>query len=315
MMKNTLIRWTTLMFAFFYMTALVIGQSGKESPVIKSADDILKDQEQDRVLIDKIIPEEATAAPKKPRRLLIFDLNVNYGGHKSIPHASYAFTKMGEATGAFETVITSDTMAFQKNYLKQFDAVFFNNTVGNQFQDEKLRKNLQDFVKKGGGLMGVHGASVAFCFWPGAKDDWPEFGVMLGARGSSHRENKEHVFIKVEDPNHPVNQVFKKSYFEYEDEFYRFKDPYSRDLVHVLLSFDTNKTDMNQGRGYGDVVREDGDYPIAWVKQYGKGKVFHCTIGHHPEVFMDPMMLQFYLDALQFVLGDLEGSVVPSSQL
>ena len=72
---------------------------------------------------------------------------------------------------------------------------------------------------------------------------------------------------------------------------------------------------MNQGRGYGDVVREDGDYPIAWVQQYGKGKVFHCTIGHHPEVFMDPMMLQLYLDALQFVFGDLEGSVVPSSQL
>ena len=301
------------MFAFFSMITIAAGQSDRERPITKSVDDLLREKEQDRASIDDMIPKEASVEPKRSRRLLIFDLNVNYGGHKSIPHASYAFTKMGAVTGAFETVITSDTLAFQKNYLKQFDAVFFNNTVGNQFQDKKLRKNLQDFVKKGGGLMGVHGASVAFCFWPGAKDDWPEFGQMLGARGASHRENKEHVFINVEDKDHPVNQAFGGKDFEYEDEFYRFKDPYSRDLVHVLLSFDTDKTDMNQGRGYGDVVREDGDYPIAWVQQYGKGKVFHCTIGHHPEVFMDPLMLQFYLDALQFVLGDLDGSVVPSN--
>ena len=32
-------------------------------------------------------------------------------------------------------------------------------------------------------MMGVHGTSVAFTQWPGAVEDWPEFGLMLAARG------------------------------------------------------------------------------------------------------------------------------------
>ena len=103
-MKKNLIRWTTLMFAFFSMITIAAGQSDRERPITKSVDDLLREKEQDRASIDDMIPKEASVEPKRSRRLLIFDLNVNYGGHKSIPHASYAFTKMGAVTGAFETV-------------------------------------------------------------------------------------------------------------------------------------------------------------------------------------------------------------------
>jgi len=42
-------------------------------------------------------------------------------------------------------------------------------------------------VYGGGGLMGVHGTSVAFTRWPErAKEDWSEFALMLGTRGASH---------------------------------------------------------------------------------------------------------------------------------
>ena len=36
--------------------------------------------------IEAALPAKAFVTPRKPRRLLIFDLNVNYGGHASIPH-------------------------------------------------------------------------------------------------------------------------------------------------------------------------------------------------------------------------------------
>jgi type 1 glutamine amidotransferase/sugar phosphate isomerase/epimerase len=267
-----------------------------------------------RKRIEAAIPSKAFVSPRKKRKLLIFDLNVGYGGHGSIPTANLAFTMMGEETGAFETVISKDPSIFKPENLKQFDAIFFNNTVGNLFEDPALRQSLLEFVYGGGGLMGVHGTSVAFTRWPGAYEDWPEFGIMLGARGANHRDSDEHVFIKLDEPTHPVNQPFGGKDFDYRDEFFRFHEPYSRNRVRVLMSIDTEKTDF-QGQPRGNCFREDNDYALAWVRRYGRGRVFYCTIGHNPYVFWDSKMLQFYLAAAQFVLGDLPAPTIPSAKL
>jgi type 1 glutamine amidotransferase/sugar phosphate isomerase/epimerase len=264
--------------------------------------------------IEAAIPAKAFVQPRKPRRLLIFDLNVGYGGHSSIPTANLAFTRMGEKTGAFETVVSKDPSVFEPESLKKFDAVFLNNTVGNLFQDPRLRQSLVEFVYGGGGLLGVHGTSVAFTYWPGATEDWPEFGIMLGARGANHKANNEHVFIKLDDPTHPVTVPFGGD-FDYRDEFFRVHEPYSRNRVRVLLSIDTAKTDMQQKPSYGKVERADNDYALAWVRNYGRGRVFYCGFAHHPSVFWDPKMLQFYLAATQFALGDLPAPTVPSAKL
>jgi sugar phosphate isomerase/epimerase/type 1 glutamine amidotransferase len=286
-----------------------------EAVLTKGTQGLLTAQPEDRDRIEQALPASATVRPQQPRRLLIFDLNVNYGGHRSIEYANYAFARMGEKTGAYETVISRDPAVFHPETLRQFDAVFFNNTVGNLFTDPALRQSLVEFVYAGGGLIGVHGTSVAFTRWPGAHEDWPEFGKMLGARGASHRESDEHVFIRLDDPGHPVNRVFGGTGFDFRDEFFRFHEPYSRQRVRVLLSIDTDKTDLEQGRAFGMVTTADNDYPVAWIRHYGRGRVFYSTVGHNPYVFWDPTLLGFYLDAVQFALGDLEAPTVPSAKL
>ena len=273
-----------------------------------------ENEESVRTRIEGALPKRAST-PLKPRKLLIFDSNVNYGGHASIPTANLAFTLMGEKTGAFTTTVSHDPEVFQPQNLRQFDAVFFNNNVGNLFETPALRQSLVDFVYGGGGLMGVHGATVAFTKWPGAMEDWPEFGIMLGARGANHRISTERVLSKLDDPTHPVNRVFGGQGFEYRDEFFRVYEPYSRQRVRVLFSINVAETDMNQGQGYGQINRPDQDYALAWVHAYGRGRVFYCTIAHNPYVFWDPKMLQFYLDATQFVLGDLPAPTIPSGRL
>jgi type 1 glutamine amidotransferase len=267
----------------------------------------------ERLKIEKAIPARACVEPKKPRRLLIFDLNVGYPGHRSIAHANLAITLMGQKTGAFATVISRDPAVFQRERLKQFDAVFLNNTVGNLFQDPALRQSLLDFVNGGGGLLGLHGTSVAFTRWlEGGREDWPEFALMLGARGANHRISNERVFIKLDDPDHPINRAFGGQGFEFRDEFFRFQEVYSRERVRVLLSIDTQKTDMRQGRSAGQCDRPDNDYALAWVRSQGKGRVFYSTIGHNPYVFWDKPMLEFYQAAIQFALGDLPAPTAPS---
>jgi type 1 glutamine amidotransferase/sugar phosphate isomerase/epimerase len=267
----------------------------------------------ERQKVEAAIPAKAPATPRKPRRLLIFDHNVGYGGHPSSRTANLAFELMGRKTGAFETVVSRDPAVFRPESLRQFDAVFFNNNVGNLFEDAALRQSLVEFVYGGGGMMGVHGTSVAFTRWPGAVEDWPEFGVMLGGRGANHRANDEHVFIKLDDPKHPLNAAFGGKGFDYRSEFFRVHGPYSRNRLRVLFSIDTAKTDLGQKRD--GCFREDGDYALAWARNYGRGRTLYCTIAHNPYVFWDATMLRFYLAAAQFVLGDLPCPTIPSARL
>jgi type 1 glutamine amidotransferase/sugar phosphate isomerase/epimerase len=265
--------------------------------------------------IEQALPREALARPLKPRRLLIFTRNVGYPGHASIAYASEAFTRMGKKTGAFETTVSEDPEMFRPETLRRFDAVFFNNTVGNCFTNAALRQSLLEFVTGGGGLLGVHGTSVAFTRWPGAVEDWPEFGFLIGARGAAHKESNERVWIRVEDPDHPLTRALGGKDFEYQDEFFRFNDPFSRQRVRVLLSMDIARTEAAGGKPREGPFRADNDFALAWVRQYGRGRVFYSTIGHNPAVFQDARMLRFYLAAIQFALGDLPAPTTPSARL
>ncbi len=222
---------------------------------------------------------------------------------------------LGKRTGAFEAVVSRDPAVFARESLSRFDAVLLNNTVGDLFDDPGLREDLRSFLYSGGGLLGYHGSSVAFQKWPGAVETWPEFGRILGARGCTHREPNERAFLRIEDPAHAITRAFAGATFELADEYFRFIDPYSRDRLRVLLSIDTARTDMAQGRAFGSAVRPDGDYAVSWVKEYGRGRVFYCSFGHNPSVFRDPTVLRFWLAALQFTLGDLPAGTTPSARL
>ncbi len=266
--------------------------------------------------VDLALPTKAPATPDKPRRLLIYDGNVAYGGHRSIAYANYAFTQMGKNTGSFTTVVSRNPSVFRKETLKTFDAVCLNNTVGNLFADPKLRQNLLNFVLAGGGLLGIHGTPVAFTdFAHGAKETWPEFGCMLGGRGASHLTQDEHVFIKNDSPDHPLNHPFREKGFEHVSEFFRVHGPYSRDRLHILLSIDTAKTQLPAKGTHPGLERADNDYALAWTRNYGRGRVVYCTIGHSPNDFMNRKILAFYLGAIQFIMGDLPGSTTPSNRL
>ncbi len=258
----------------------------------------------ERARIEAAIPAKAPAAPQKPRRLLVFDRNVNYGGHASIPYANLAMQLMGERTGSFEATVSSDFAVLEPDSLRQFDAVYLNNTVGDIFSTPELRDAFAAYVANGGGLVGNHGTSVA-------SPKWSKFGEILGASGASHREPDETVIINVEDPTHPVTRAFGGEPFEFTDEIYRFQAPYSRDKMRVLLSVDPIATNMMQGRCYGQCLRDDNDYPVAWIRQHEKGRVFYTSFGHHPDVFWDPRVLEMFLAGVQYALGDLQADATP----
>jgi type 1 glutamine amidotransferase len=259
---------------------------------------------EERAKIEAALPAKAPAVPRKSRRLLVYDRNVGYGGHASIPYANLAMQLMGEKTGSFAATLSSDPAVLEPASLQQFDAVYLNNTVGDIFPTPELRASFAAYVASGGGLVGNHGTSVA-------SPAWNEFGEILGAKGASHREADEKVTINVEDPTHPITRVFDGKPFEYSDEIFRLQAPYSRDRVRVLLSVDPIASDMTRGRCFGQCFRDDNDYAIAWIRQHGKGRVFYTTLGHNPHVFWEPRMLEMFLAGVQYALGDLQADATP----
>jgi type 1 glutamine amidotransferase len=263
----------------------------------------------DRNKIQAALPDTAPAKPKKPRQLLVMDLNVGYPGHRSIPHANLAIESMGKKTGAYEAVFSNDLGNLKYDKIRQFDAVYLNNTVGMIFPDSQVRDGLIRFIREGGGLGGNHATSHASM-------DWSEFGEMLGAKGGSHREPTERAVVKIDDPAGPLTAPFGGEAFLHEDEFFRYVPGlYSREKLRVLLSIDVEKTDMNQGRPCARCFRPDHDYGLSWIRSYGKGRVFYCALGHGPAMFTTPALVQHLLAGLQFILGDLEADTTPSARL
>ncbi|MCK4874100.1 MAG: ThuA domain-containing protein [Phycisphaerales bacterium] len=244
--------------------------------------------------IEQALPDAPTVQPSEPRTILIFSLCKGYR-HGSIPYGVHAFTRLGERTGAYTAIVSEDTAMFTRENLARFDAIIFNNSTGALFTDPQLKQNLIDFVKQGGGIVGIHAATD--CFY-----DWPEYGEMMGAYFHGHPWH-EQVTLKLDDADHPVNAVFQGEPFVITDEIYQFKEPYSRDRLHVLLSLDAAATDMEKD----GIHRADGDFAVSWVRAYGKGRVFYCSLGHRNEIFWNPTVLQHYLDGIQFAIGDLPG--------
>jgi uncharacterized protein len=73
----------------------------------------------------------------------------------------------------------------------------------------------------------------------------------------------------------------------------------------VLLSLDPAKLDYTNNPR---IHRADHDFPVAWSKMYGKGRVFYSTLGHTEESWRDPDIRKMYFEAIKWALGMTGGS-------
>ncbi|MHC4497861.1 MAG: ThuA domain-containing protein, partial [Planctomycetota bacterium] len=255
--------------------------------------------------IENAAPAKAAVQPKRPRKLLVFNL-CNDFKHSSIPYWDKALQIMGKKTGAYDVVISDRMAMFAPQFLNQYDAVCLNNTTKLDFSDEKLREGLMNFVKGGKGLIGIHAASDNFY-------DWPEGAEMIGAQFSGHPWTSGGTWaIKIDDPQHPLTAAFGGNGFKINDELYRTKPPlYSRSKQRVLLSLDMSDDATRNVKGFEPT---DADTGISWVKSWGQGRVFYSSLGHNHHVVWTPAVLQHYLDGIQFALGDLPADTTPRSE-
>ena len=142
--------------------------------------------------------------------------------------------------------------------LKHFDAVVMHFRNTSDRAGMKEYQNLEKFVRAGGGLMVVHWACAAF-------ENIPDFVKLAGrvCNRKLHIHDPRRVFrVDIADREHPITKGLAP--FETDDELYTCLD--GTPSIHVLATA-VSKVDNKP-------------HPMAFILEYGKGRVFHTPLGH-----------------------------------
>ena len=152
-----------------------------------------------------------------------------------------------------------------------------------------LKAAFETYVRDGGGLVIVHAADNAFA-------GWRAYNEMIGVGGWRNRNENAgpHWFVKdgaltsdpspgpagshgtrlpfavtVRDPNHPIVKGLPTTWMHQGDELYASLRGPGRNMT-VLATAHSDPANHGTGR----------DEPQLIVVQYGRGRIFHTTLGH-----------------------------------
>ena len=260
--------------------------------------------------IQSMVRVQEKTDTKKKKKLLIFSLHTGYQ-HWSIPHTEAVMEIIAQYSGAFEVTLSKDYTVFYKDKISKFDVIILNNTnshgerrdlfwdifnkdssLSSQQKINKARKlenNIIQFVKKGKGLMLLHGAIVM-------QNNSIDFSDMTGGSFDFHPPQQE-LHVKLVDPNHPLVSSFDKDGFVHYDEPYFFKNAYYRYDFRPLLYIELDKIKMKRERP------KDKIKYVSWIKRYGRGRVFYSSPSHNAQSYENPKLLEFLGNGLLYTAG------------
>lgn len=222
----------------------------------------------------------ASPVSAKKKRILVFSKTAGFH-HSSIKVGVAAIQKLGlENKFAVDTTINSEK--FTSKNLKQYAAVVFLNTTGDVLNDEQ-QKAFEQYIKGGGGYVGVHAATDT-------EYEWPWYGKLVGAWFINH-PHQQVATLNVMNRN-TIATKHLPEIWKRKDEWYNFKD-ISKD-IKVLITIDES---TYQGGKNAPV------HPMAWYHDFDGGRSFYTELGHVEESYADPLFLQHLLGGIQYAMG------------
>lgn len=215
--------------------------------------------------------QQPQAKPAGVKRVVIVT-GEDYGGHKWQQTAP-VLKRLLEADRRLQVTVVEDLKFLRSPELGKHDVVVMHfKNYDPKVPGPEGWKNLEGFVRAGGGLVLVHFACGAF-------QEWPGFVKLAGRvwnpklRGHDPRGKFR---VDIAAPEHPITRGLKA--FETTDEMYTCLD--GKTPVEVLATA---------------VSKVDGKtYPMAFVLDCGKGRVFHSPLGHDVAAFQAPAVGELF---------------------
>jgi type 1 glutamine amidotransferase len=223
-----------------------------------------------------------------PLRVLIVDGQNNHKWQETTP----VLKRLLEETGRFRVDVATtppkggDFSSFHPRFADY--AVVISNYNGESWPAETLQ-SLLDYVKKGGGFVSYHAADNAFPEsaefnkmigiggWGNRKEEAGDFLVWrdgkifrLAAPGAAGAHGDRKPFaVTVRDRRHPITKGLPEVWMHEADELYmRMRGP-GENLAVLATAF---SDPANRGRSEHE--------PMLMTIAYGRGRVFHTTLGH-----------------------------------
>ena len=214
-------------------------------------------------------------------------------------HTTPLLKKILEQTGLFrvDVLTTPPKGADFGGFHPQFDryqAVIsnYNDFGGGTLWPADVQQAFEQYVNGGGGFISYHAADNAF-------PTWTAYNLMIGIGGWEGRNEKSGPFwyftdgklvsdptpgpagnhgarkpfqVTMRDRNHPISRGLPPVWMHASDELYsRMRGP-GENMTVLGTAF---SDPQNRGTGH--------DEPMLLVLKYGKGRVFHSTLGHDAE--------------------------------
>lgn len=170
----------------------------------------------------------------------------------------------------------------------KYDVVVLN--INQVEWDDDVKSDFENYVSSGGGLVVMHEADNAF-------PEWGEFNRMIGLGGWGDRDKSAGPYfywkdgnmvkdfessgpcgwhgqrvpflINVRRPVHPVMKGLPSAWLHVNDELYGSLRGPAENVEVLATGFSDEKT--------GGTGKEE---PVVFTVAYGKGRVFHCVLGH-----------------------------------
>jgi type 1 glutamine amidotransferase len=223
-----------------------------------------------------------------PPRLLVFSGSTGYR-HASIEAGVAAIRQLGPTHG-FVVDATEDPAVFDSvGRLRPYRAILLLNT-GTRREDASgewfvgpRREALQQYLRGGGGIVGVHAAAASHYHWP-----W--YRRMIGGVFARHPPGVRPGRLAVHRPDHPSLRNLPRA-FERVDEWYYFDD--LAPTTQVLITVDPasfGEPDVNPN-------------PISWAHAFEGGRVFYTALGHAKESYSDPLFLAHLAGGVRWAMG------------
>jgi type 1 glutamine amidotransferase len=172
------------------------------------------------------------------------------------------------ASGKFEVKVCEDAGILEsQSSLARYDLVFLTSfNARTPTLTAEAKENLVNFVKNGKGFAVSHLASASYKEWDEFKKLCGRYWVM-GVSGHGPRS----VFkAKIADKQHPITQGLDD--FETDDELYAKLQGDAP--IHVLVTADSDWSHKTE--------------PLAFIHEYGQGRVFHEAFGHDGKAISHP---------------------------